>query len=107
MTEKEKSADTSPNTPEKTKGKVTENQRKKQESRFLFQFDDIISYGAQVMRSNCYQEGKGDSRIEQDTEAFLTKHINRWLAGEDRDTIGEFVYRLTNKSLMVWNNLFF
>lgn len=107
MKENKKSADTKVSNTPKTEGKVTENQREKQESRFLFQFDDIISYGAHVMRSNCYQEGKGDSRIEQDTEAFLTKHINRWLAGEDRDTIGEFVYRLTNKSLMVWNNLFF
>lgn len=81
MIEKEKSADTKVSNTPKTEGKVTDNQPKKQESRFLFHFNDIIAYGSEIMRGNCYQLGKGDSRIEQATEAFLTKNINCWLAG--------------------------
>ena len=107
MTEKEKSADTSPNTLEKTEGKVIENQPKKQESRFIFQFSDFIAYGGEIMNGSCHEQGQGHSRIEQDTEAKLTWYVFRWLAGEDRDAIGNYVFRLTNKSLMVWNDLFY
>ena len=107
MKENKKSADTKVSNTPKTEGKVTDNQPKKQESRFIFQFSDFIAYGGEIMNGSCHEQGQGHSRIEQDTEAKLTWYVFRWLAGEDRDAIGNYVFRLTNKSLMVWNDLFY
>ena len=69
MGENEKSADTSPNTPEKTKSKVTENQRKKQESRFVvLRYKDFFEYGAYYLGSCCSRAGENDTKVEQQVE---------------------------------------
>ncbi len=106
MKENKKSADTKVSNTPKTEGKVTDNQPKKQESRFVvLRYKDFFEYGAHYLGSCCSRAGENDTKVEQQVEAHLTQYVLRCMTGEEGDCLAsDYLFKLTDKSLMIWND---
>lgn len=106
MKENKKSADTKVSNTPKTEGKVTDNQPRKQESRFVvLRYKDFFEYGAYYLGSCCSRAGENDTKVEQQVEAHLTQYVLRCMTGEEGDCLAsDYLFKLTDKSLMIWND---
>ena len=90
----------------KSKSKVIENQPKKQESRFVvLRYNDFFEYGANYLGACCSRAGENDTKVEQKVEAHLTQYVLRCMTGEEGDRLAsDYLFKLTDKSLMIWND---